>query len=151
MCVGQVSIVYTILSDFGIHTVFYSNMLGLYAVLAYHWIFILLSSIFCKKFENRYTLWGTCIPKLGSLCINFLFRIIVRMWFGVCGINMIEYFICNSTVKNSSTIPTSYNYQICYYICSCTVQFSAPNNDSIEESNNTSKNFEPSLLGVRKV
>ena len=30
LCVGQVSIVYTILSDFGIHTVFYSNTLGLY-------------------------------------------------------------------------------------------------------------------------
>jgi hypothetical protein len=29
----------------------------------------------------------------------------VRMWFGVSGITMIEYFICNSTVKNSFKFP----------------------------------------------
>ena len=29
---------------------------------------------------------------------------------------MSEYFICNTTIKNSFTIPTLYSYQICYYI-----------------------------------
>ena len=29
----------------------------------------------------------------------------MRMWLGVCGITMIEYFIYNLTIENSFTIP----------------------------------------------
>jgi hypothetical protein len=75
----------------------------------------------------------------------------MRMWLGVCGITMIEYFMRDSTrdqFYNSHFVQLP---DLLHYICSCTLQFPAPNNDCIEESSNTSKDFGTSWLGVRKV